>query len=112
MERSATHVVLMTAPDEDTAVGIVRTVVEERLAACGNVLPGVRSIYRWQQEVQEDREVLVLFKTVERAVPRLVARIEELHPYDVPEALALPVHAGSAAYLRWVAANADGQGPS
>jgi periplasmic divalent cation tolerance protein len=112
MEHTATHVVLMSAPDEDTALAIARSAVEERLAACANLLPGVRSIYRWQDDVQDEREVLVIFKTVERMVPRLVARIEELHPYDVPEALALPVHAGSAAYLRWVAANADGQASS
>lgn len=62
--------------------------------------------------MQDEREVLVVFKTVERTVPRLVARIEELHPYDVPEVLALPVRAGAAAYLRWVAANADGSMPS
>lgn len=105
-------VVLMTAPDEATAAGIVRTVVEEGLAACGNLLPGVRSIYRWAGRVEDGAEVLVLFKTVERTVPRLVARIEDLHPYDVPEALALPVQGGAAAYLTWVAAHADGTPPS
>lgn len=110
--QDAVQVVLTTTPDEATAAAIVRAVVEERLAACGNVVPAVRSIYRWQGTVQDDTECLVILKTVETGVARLVARIQELHPYDVAEALALPVQSGAAAYLQWVAANADGAAPS
>ena len=96
-------VVLVTAPSAEKAAEIARTVVEERLAACGNVLPGVRSIYRWKGQVQEDAEVLLLLKTQRTRFPELRDRILALHPYEVPEVLALPVEAGSDAYLDWIA---------
>jgi periplasmic divalent cation tolerance protein len=98
-------VVMMTAPSVAVAEPIVRDVVGERLAACGNIVPGVVSIYRWQNAVERDDEVMVLFKTTRAAAGRLIARIEELHPYDVPEALMLPVEAGSPPYVAWVAGN-------
>lgn len=83
-------VVLITAPDVEAAERIGAALVEERLAACVNVLSGVRSIYRWQGEVQRDDEVLLLVKTAESAFERLSARVLELHPYDVPEIVGLP----------------------
>jgi periplasmic divalent cation tolerance protein len=101
-------VMLMTAPSQDVAEKIVTTLVEERLAACGNIVPGLTSIYRWQDAVQKDAEVLVLFKTEQRMADRLMQRIEELHPYEVPEAIVLPVTAGLAPYLAWIAANCAG----
>jgi periplasmic divalent cation tolerance protein len=96
-------VVLVTAPSADVAATIARAVVEERLAACGNVLPAVRSIYRWQGEVQDEAEVLLILKTQRKRFPELRDRILALHPYEVPEVLALPVEAGSDAYLDWIA---------
>lgn len=96
-------VVLVTAPSAEKAAEIARAVVEERLAACGNVLPGVRSIYRWQGAVQEDAEVLLLLKTRRERFPALRDRILALHPYEVPEVIALPVDAGSQPYLDWIA---------
>lgn len=101
-------VVMMTAPSSQVAEQIAGTVVEERLAACGNIVPGLTSIYRWEGVVQKDAEVLVLFKTERHAVERLIERIAQLHPYEVPEAIALPVGAGLAPYLSWIAANVDG----
>ena len=95
-------VVLITAPDGDTAAGLGRILVEERLAACVNVLPGVRSLYRWKGSVQEDAELLLLVKTRVDRMPALAARVRELHPYDVPEVLALPAVGGSEEYLDWV----------
>jgi periplasmic divalent cation tolerance protein len=95
-------VVLVTAPSTDVAAEIARTVVEERLAACGNVLPGVRSIYRWEGKLQDEPEVLLVLKTQRRHFSALRDRILALHPYDVPEVIALPVEAGSAAYLDWI----------
>ncbi|HZZ86590.1 MAG TPA: divalent-cation tolerance protein CutA [Anaeromyxobacteraceae bacterium] len=94
--------VLVTAPTFDKAAELARTVVEERLAACGNVLPGVRSIYRWEGKVVDEPEVLLVLKTSRELFPRLRDRLLALHPYDVPEVLALPVEEGSAAYLRWI----------
>jgi periplasmic divalent cation tolerance protein len=101
-------VVLVTAPSREVADTLVRTVVEERLAACGNIVTGLTSIYRWEGKVEQVEEVLIILKTVQSAAGRLTGRVEDLHPYDVPEVLALPVAAGLEAYVRWVAANANG----
>jgi periplasmic divalent cation tolerance protein len=95
--------VLMTAPDAETARRIARALVDERLIACASVLPGVASIYRWQGATEEAAEVLVVMKTRPALLDRLFARAAELHPYEVPELLALPVMGGLAAYCRWVA---------
>jgi periplasmic divalent cation tolerance protein len=105
MSGPAAVVVLATAPSQDAAEQLVTAVVEERLAACGNIVPGVTSIYWWDGAVQRDAEVLIIFKTESSAAPRLMARVAELHPYDVPESLVLPVTAGLAPYLAWIAAN-------
>lgn len=97
-------VVLVTSPTPERAAELARTLVEERLAACGNVVPGVRSIYRWEGKVEDEQEVLLVLKTTRARLEALRARVLALHPYQVPEVLALSVEAGSAAYLEWVAA--------
>jgi periplasmic divalent cation tolerance protein len=94
-------VVLCTFPDLDQARQIGAALVERQVAACVNLLPGVESIYRWQGKVEQAGEVLALIKTTR--YPDLEAAIKELHPYDVPEILALPVAAGLPAYLAWMA---------
>jgi periplasmic divalent cation tolerance protein len=96
-------VVLVTAPGAAEAATLARALVEERLAACGNVIPGLRSIYRWEGKVQEDAEALLVLKTTRARFEALRERILALHPYQVPEVLALPVEAGSAPYLAWIA---------
>jgi periplasmic divalent cation tolerance protein len=101
----AVRLVLMTAPDGDSAERIVHALVEARLAACGNIVSGVTSIYRWQDAVRNEREVLVLLKTTAAALPALLERAVELHPYEVPELIALPVEDGFAGYLDWVRAS-------
>lgn len=98
--------VFVTAPDAEVARSLARALVAERLAACVNVVPGVCSIYRWEGEVQEDDEVLLVIKTREDRLAALSARVTDLHPYDLPEVLALPVVGGSAGYLDWVSAEA------
>ena len=100
-------VVLVTAPDLDTAARLARTLVEEKLAACGNLVPSVRSIYRWQGEVHDEAEVLLVLKTPGHAVERLTARVVALHPYDCPEVVALPVGAVHPPYLAWVLAQVE-----
>lgn len=95
--------VLMTAPDLDVAERLATTLVEARLAACANLVPGVTSIYRWEGAVERAQEVLLVLKTTTPRLAELMRRAAELHPYDVPEVLALPVEAGHAAYIRWVA---------
>jgi len=96
------QVVLVTAPDLETARGLARALVEERLAACVNLLPGLRSIYRWQGAIEEEEEILLVLKTRKGIAPQLEARVAELHPYDVPEVLCLGVSSGHAPYLDWV----------
>ncbi len=96
------EVVLSTAPKEEEAVRIARSLVEEGLVACVNVVPGVRSIYRWEGEVHDDAEHLMIMKTTSGRRDAVVARIKELHSYTCPEVIALPVVGGSADYLAWV----------
>ena len=95
--------VLCTCPDADTARRLAAGLVEARLAACVNILPGIRSIYRWQGATCDDGEVLMIAKTTALAFAGLERWLQANHPYDVPEVLALPVAAGSRAYLDWVA---------
>jgi periplasmic divalent cation tolerance protein len=101
-----TLVVLCTCPDEATASRIAEALVSERLAACVNRVPGIRSTYRWEGRVQDEPEVLLLIKTVADRYPALELRLKALHPYDVPEIIAVPVAAGSASYLAWIASEA------
>jgi periplasmic divalent cation tolerance protein len=98
----------VTMPDAERATALARTLVDEGLAACVNVVPGVRSIYRWEGKVQEDDEVLCLIKTRPAIFDRVRRRILELHPYDVPEILAFTVDEGSPAYLDWLRAATAG----
>ena len=97
------RIAFITAPDRGTAAGIARALVEERLAACVNLVPGVRSIYRWEGALQEQEETLLLVKTTAGRARALEARVRELHPYDVPELVCVTVAAGSEPYLAWVA---------
>ncbi len=96
-------VVLITAPAGAAEAELARTLVDERLVACVNLIPGVRSLYRWQGEVQDDAESLLLCKTTPDRYAALEARVRELHPYEVPEIIALPLVHGSAPYLAWLA---------
>ncbi len=98
-------VVYCTCPDQATAERIAETMVNERLAACVTIAPGLTSIYRWQGQIQRDAEVLLIIKTRSAVYPSLEARIHDLHPYEVPEIIALPIQAGSATYLNWITDN-------
>ncbi len=96
------RVVLVTAPSGDVADAIAHALVGERLAACVNVVPGVRSIYRWEGSIEASAELLLVVKTRADRTAELAARVRELHPYELPEVLELPVVGGAAAYLDWV----------
>ena len=100
-------VVLVPTASEAEAVRIARTIVEERLAAAANIVPGIRSFYRWQGEVEDTLEALVIAKTRRERVAQLIERIEELHSYEVPGIIALPALQGLPAYLEWIAASTE-----
>lgn len=95
--------ILTNVPDADTAKAIARRIVEEHLAACVNILPAVQSVYRWQGEVEEAAEVTLLAKTMQSRYAELENAIRALHPYDVPEIIALPIVDGLPSYLDWIA---------
>ncbi len=97
-------VVLSTAASVAQAEPIARALIEERLAACVNIVGPVRSIYRWQGRIERDREVMMVIKTRAALLKRLERRVRELHPYEVPELLVLDVASGSAPYLDWLLA--------
>lgn len=109
-DSDAVMVVLTTAPSVDAAEQIGSTLVEERLSACVNVVEGVTSIYRWKGGVEREREVLMVLKTTANAVERLKLRLVALHPYEVPEILAIEPSDGHLPYLDWVRAEVGGDG--
>ena len=102
-------VVLVTAPDRETAEQLGEAVVHDRLAACVSIVPGMTSIYRWEGKVHRDPESLLIMKVPTSDFRALQTRIKELHPYDTPEILALEVDDGEPEYLRWVLATNGGQ---
>ena len=103
MKQASCLVVLVTCPTRAVARRIARAVVAQRLAACVNLLPGVESTFRWEGKIDRSREALLLIKTTSRRFASLARALTRLHPYAVPEIIALPVTAGAAPYLRWVA---------
>lgn len=98
-------IIFVTSPQQDLSEAIARHLVEEGLAACVNVVPGITSIYKWQDEVQKDNEQLLVIKSHERLWESLEKRIKELHSYDVPEIISVPLHNGFQPYLDWMSAN-------
>ena len=95
-------VVLMTASSKEEAVKIVRALLEERLITCANIMDPVSSLFWWQGKIQEEKEVLAIMKSSESLFGKLSQRVMELHSYDVPEILALPIIEGSSSYLEWM----------
>lgn len=102
-------VVFITAPSEDEAVKIASALVDEKLAACVNIVPGLRSIYRWEGKICDDREVLMVAKTKQSIFEKLEDRVRSLHPYATPEIIAIPVTAGFEGYLKWVDESVPGK---
>ena len=96
------RIVFCTCADSETASRLARALVDERLAACVNAIPGVVSTYRWNDAIHTDNEVLLLIKTTPDRLDAMQARLLELHPYEIPEVLAIEAVAGSAPYLAWL----------
>lgn len=101
-DRSGVVVVLVTAPSSEVAVSLVRALVERQLIACGTILPGATSIYRWGGAIEEAHEVQLVLKAAAERVQELTDAIVALHPYENPEVLVLDAAGGSAQYLQWV----------
>lgn len=97
-------IVFTTFANSDDAARVVRTLVEERLIACGNLLPGARSLYRWQDKVEDQPEVVVLMKARKQDWVALQSRLHELHPYETPECIAVRIAAGAPKYMAWLEA--------
>jgi periplasmic divalent cation tolerance protein len=95
-------VVFITAPSEDEAANIAKALVEDRLAACVNIVRNLRSIYSWQGKVEDESEVLMIVKTQEKLFNSLAQKVREMHSYTVPEIIALPIVVGSEDYLKWL----------
>ncbi len=104
----ALRFVYMTMADPEQARRIGRALVEERLAACVNIIPAMQSIYRWQGAIQEDGETVLIAKTTAALVERLAARVCALHTYSVPCVVALPIDGGNPAFLRWIGEESTG----
>ncbi len=96
------QLILCTCPDRGCAENLANTVIEQRLAACVNILPGVSSVYRWQGKLESSDEILLLIKTHNHAYPDLEQLIRQLHPYELPEIIAVPIENGLPAYLNWI----------
>jgi periplasmic divalent cation tolerance protein len=94
--------VSITTPDGETAARLARRLVEERLAACVQIVDPIRSVYRWKAAVQEEKETLLLAKSSQELVPRIDELLRREHPYEVPELAAVPIVAGAEAYLKWL----------
>jgi len=99
---SETLVAFCTFPDSDVAEKITRELVELRLAACGNILPKIRSVYQWKGNIESSDEVLSIFKVTSDRYPEFEKKVQSLHPYEVPEIIAFAVTKGLPAYLEWV----------
>jgi periplasmic divalent cation tolerance protein len=109
IEKDALLLVLITAPDLETAKNIANSLVAQKIAACVNISPGLLSIYSWKGEQEEDQEVLLLVKTRARLLEdQLIPLVHDLHPYDLPEIISLPIVGGSQAYLNWIREETQG----
>ena len=97
-----TLILLCTCPDEAVAADLSRHIVEQGLAACVNRFSGVTSVYKWDGEMQEGTEVQLVIKTSESAAGRLIEELNKLHPYELPEIIAVPITAGHGPYLEWI----------
>jgi periplasmic divalent cation tolerance protein len=97
--------IFCTVPDATTAKKISQILVEEKLAACCNIVPGLNSIYSWENKIQDETELLLIIKSRQELFPELEQRIKKLHPYSVPEIIAIPIFNGNIDYLKWMEEN-------
>ncbi len=101
--------VFITAPDEDTAADIARVLVGDGLAACVNIVRNIRSIYKWQGKMEDESEVLMIAKTSRDRFDALAGTVKDMHPYDVPEIISVPITQGSDQYIEWLSKAVSGE---
>lgn len=105
MNMTQTTAVLCTCPDKQTAHSIATSLLQQKLAACVNIIPGIVSIYAWEGQIEQSEEHLLLIKTTTTAYTQVEQAIKEIHPYELPEVISVPITMGSEAYLSWVEKN-------
>ena len=96
------HLIFCTCPDLQTAEHIAEHLVRQQMAACVNILPGIQSIYVWEGQIESAQEHLLLIKSPQAQFPAIEAAIKSLHPYQLPEIIAVPIECGSSDYLKWI----------
>ena len=101
--KNETLLILNTCPDRESAERMAELLVSEKLAACVNLIDNITSVYRWQDGIERDSETLLLIKSKQEHYPSIEATIQQHHPYEVPEVIALPLESGAPSYLEWVA---------
>ena len=94
--------VYVTVPSQDVADTLAASIINQKLAACVNIIPGLQSVYFWEGKVAKDQELLLMIKTQSSLVPRLAEHVRKHHPYDEPEAIAVPITGGSSSYIQWI----------
>jgi periplasmic divalent cation tolerance protein len=102
-------IALCTCPNEDTGTKIAEALVDGKIAACVNIVPGLKSVYRWQGKICRDAEVLLIIKTEAGKYTELESAVRKLHPYEVPEIVAIPIVQGYEKYLEWIGENIKGE---
>lgn len=102
-------VILNTCPNKETATEVANTLIQRRLAACVNILPGLTSVYHWQGQIESEEEILLLIKSTQAAFDVVKDTICEIHPYELPEIVAVPLVGGLDTYLSWIDANVQSQ---
>lgn len=100
--RDKPQIVLCTVPDRDSAEEMANILIADNLAACVNILPGITSVYRWEDKIEQGNELLLVIKTARKTYKALQAKIVDLHPYELPEIIAVPIEDGLPAYLNWL----------
>ena len=98
---------LVTVPNMDEGKKIARILVENKLAACVNIIPGICSIYEWKEKIEEDDELLLVIKTTEKMSEKLIQKVLDNHPYEVPECIGFRIEKGSESYLKWISEIVD-----